>query len=249
MAKVSRRAIASVRPAAEHVGVANILVVEDEPDLNALLCEQLAKDGHRVAGVHDGREAVRRIDAGGLDLVLLDWMLPLLDGPGVLREVRKRSLVPVIMLTARGTDLDIIDGLEAGADDYLAKPVHIRVLRARIAAMLRRSSASQSSLSLSAAADAIAAGDIRVDPENRVATRAGRELDLTPLEFELLHLFCANPGRTFSREFLLERLWADDEDVSARTVDTHIQRLRKKLGDADATLQTVWGVGYRLRNP
>lgn len=248
MAKVSRQAIATVGPAAEHDGVANILIVEDEPDLNALLCEQLTKDGHRVAGVHDGLEAVRRIDAGGLDLVLLDWMLPVLDGPGVLREVRKRSLVPVIMLTARGTDLDIVDGLEAGADDYLSKPVHIRVLRARIAALLRRSSAGQRQ-SIGDSADTITTGDIRVDPDNRIAARGGRELDLTPLEFELLHLFCANPGRTFSRDYLLERLWADDEDVSARTVDTHIQRLRKKLGDADSTLQTVWGVGYRLRVP
>ncbi len=246
MAKVSRPAIASARPAAEHVGVANILVVEDEPDLNALLCEQLAKDGHRITGVFDGIEAVRRIDAGGIDLVLLDWMLPLLDGPGVLREVRKRSLVPVIMLTARGTDLDVVDGLEAGADDYLAKPVHIRVLRARIAAMLRRAGATDR-LHPANGALVIGAGNIRVDPENRFAERAGRELELTPLEFELLHLFCANPGRTFSRDFLLERLWSDDEDVSARTVDTHIQRLRKKLGDADTTLQTVWGVGYRLR--
>jgi len=224
--------------------MATILVVEDEPDLNALLCEQLVRDGHRATGVFDGAEAVRCIDAGGFDLVLLDWMLPVLDGPGVLREVRKRSLVPVIMLTARGTDLDVVNGLEAGADDYLAKPVHIRVLRARIAAMLRRTVPAATE---SPAKNSSAIAGIRIDSANRYAERAGRELELTPLEFELLELFCANPGRTFSRDYLLERLWSDEADVSSRTVDTHIQRLRKKLGDADTTLQTVWGVGYRLR--
>jgi DNA-binding response OmpR family regulator len=226
--------------------MANILVVEDEPDLNALLCEQLAKDGHRVTAVFDGGAAVDRIAADRYDLVLLDWMLPVLDGPRVLREVRKRSLVPVIMLTARGTDLDMVNGLEAGADDYLAKPVHIRVLRARIAAMLRRTTRPTGE-EHSRHGDSVAIADIRLDVANRYAERAGRELELTPLEFDLLELFCTNPGRTFSRDYLLERLWTDESDVSSRTVDTHIQRLRKKLGDGDNTLQTVWGVGYRLR--
>lgn len=231
--------------------MAHILVVEDEPDLNALLAEQLRKDGHTVSQAFDGRAAVEAARAGGTDLVLLDWMLPVLDGVSALTEIRRFSLVPVLMLTARGQDIDIVNGLEAGADDYLPKPAHMRVLRARIAALLRRASANGHPDAPSSAEPEyvapIALAGFEIDRAAREATFEGCRLELTPTEFDLIELFCLHPGRAFSREYLLERIWRDTPQVGGRTVDTHVQRLRKKLGDGDATIQTVWGLGYRVK--
>jgi len=153
------------------------------------------------------------------------------------------------MLTARGQDIDIVNGLESGADDYLAKPVHMRVLRARIAALLRRASLSPAATKEEDTPEAIEASGFVLQPAQRRASFAGSPIELTPTEFALLQLFCSNPGRAFSREYLLERIRSDEPDVGGRTVDTHIQRLRKKIGDGDATIQTVWGLGYRLRPP
>jgi len=227
----------------------HILVVEDEPDLNDLIAEQLRKDGYRVSQAFDGRAAVKAARDGAPDLILLDWMLPVLDGVSALQEIRRASLVPVLMLTARGQDIDVVNALEAGADDYLAKPAHIRVLRARIAALLRRAKAAPAAARTSEAAPAtpVQLGRFRVDREAREVRFGGELLELTPTEYELVELFCLNPGRAFSREYLLERVWADAPDVGVRTVDTHIQRLRKKLGDGDQTIQTVWGLGYRVK--
>jgi DNA-binding response OmpR family regulator len=228
----------------------HILVVEDERDLNDLVAAQLRKEGYRVSQAFDGRAAVDQARECQPDLVLLDWMLPGLDGVSALREIRRFSLVPILMLTARGQDIDIVNGLEAGADDYLPKPAHMRVLRARIAALLRRAATSNGASprdepeSLKPAVDM---GPIHLDREAREATVRGRPVDLTRTEYDLLELFCLNPGRAFSREYLLERIWADSPDVGVRTVDTHVQRLRKKLGDGDATIQTVWGMGYRVK--
>lgn len=225
-----------------------ILVVEDERDLNDLLAEQLVRAGYAVRQAFDGREAVETVRAGGVDLVLLDWMLPVLDGLSALREIRAISLVPVLMLTARGQDIDVVNGLEAGADDYLAKPAHIRVLRARVAALLRRSAtAPPTPEARPAGPDVLRHGGFTVDRAARTVAFEGASLDLTPTEFDLVELLCLNPGRAFSREYLLERIWNESAEVGHRTVDTHVQRLRKKLGDGDATIQTVWGMGYRVK--
>lgn len=230
----------------------HILVAEDEHDLNDLLAEQLRRDGYRVTQAFNGREAVEAVVRGGVDLVLLDWMMPVLDGVAALTEIRKMSLVPVLMLTARGQDIDIVNGLEAGADDYLPKPAHIRVLRARIAALLRRAANGAPPTRAEQPPGAVPLPALRhgpfvVDRAAREVTHNGAVLDLTPTEFDLIELFCAHPGRAFSREYLIERIWAEVPDVGPRTVDTHIQRLRKKLGDGDATIQTVWGLGYRVK--
>lgn len=226
----------------------HILVVEDERDLNDLLAEQLRRDGHSVTQAFDGRAGVEAVRAGGVDLVLLDWMLPVLDGVAALAEIRKLSLVPVLMLTARGQDIDIVNGLEAGADDYLPKPAHMRVLRARIAALLRRSNGTAPVAIPNREGELpLAVAGFRVEPASRRASFAGMPLDLTPTEFDLVQLFCSNPGRAFSRDYLIERVWRHSPDVTGRTVDTHVQRLRKKLGDGDATIQTVWGLGYRVK--
>ena len=247
--KLSQRTLHSSAPAVDDWDMHRILVVEDERDLNDLLAEQLRRDGYQVTQAFDGPAAVDSALSHPVDLVLLDWMLPGLDGLEVLRRIRAHSLVPVLMLTARGQDIDIVNGLEAGADDYLPKPAHMRVLRARLAALLRRASDRETAREDNASEDLgpVAAAGITLDPVTREAAFHGSHLDLTPTEFDLLHLFCSNPGRAFSRDFLIERVWNDVPDVGSRTVDTHIQRVRKKLGDGDATLQTVWGLGYRVK--
>jgi DNA-binding response OmpR family regulator len=226
-----------------------ILVVEDETDLNDLIARQLRQEGHEVHQVYDGQAAVQIVESTRFDLVILDWMLPKLDGLTVARRIRERHVVPIMMLTARGEETDIVLGLEVGADDYLTKPFRIRELLARVRAILRRVELDNT---VSAAAPAVQSSDLAIGPvsmslEMRVARIEGEELDLTPKEFDLLTMFVQHPGRAFSRDYLLERIWGDDVFVTDRTVDTHVQRLRKKLGDHADLIRTVWGIGYKLQ--
>ena len=224
-----------------------ILVVEDEHDLNELVARQLRQDGHEVIQAFDGLAGLEAVEAHAPDLVILDWMLPKLDGLVVCRRIRERHIVPVLMLTARGEEADVVLGLEVGADDYLTKPFRIRELLARVRAILRRSDRTQAAARpTSVEPEAITAGPLHVSSLMRTATLDGAELDLTPKEFDLLALFVKHPGRAFSREYLLERIWGDDVYVTDRTVDTHVQRLRKKLGDEADAIRTVWGIGYRF---
>jgi DNA-binding response OmpR family regulator len=181
-------------------------------------------------------------------LVILDWMLPKLDGLTVARRIRERHVVPIMMLTARGEETDIVLGLEVGADDYLTKPFKIRELQARVRAILRREQFHESSLEPQAVTEVpLESGQIRLSLDMRTAFVSDEELDLTPKEFDLLAMFVQNPGRAFSRDYLLERIWGDDVYVTDRTVDTHVQRLRKKLGDEADAIRTVWGIGYRFQ--
>ncbi|MCC6791924.1 MAG: response regulator transcription factor, partial [Thermomicrobiales bacterium] len=160
----------------------------------------------------------------------------------------ERHVVPILMLTARGEEADIILGLEVGADDYLAKPFRIRELLARVRAILRRSERMASVVAVSEEPQGIAFGPLRVSLEMRSAELSGVKLELTPKEFDLLALFAQHPGRAFSRDYLLQRIWGDDVYVTDRTVDTHVQRLRKKLGDEADLIRTVWGIGYRFQH-
>ena len=231
-----------------------ILVVEDERDLNDLIVRQLRQEGHDVVQAFDGQTALEIALGQSFDLIVLDWMLPRLDGLTVARQIRERSVVPILMLTARGEETDIVLGLEVGADDYLTKPFRMRELMARIRALLRRVSlghAAEAPVGADAPADAIIVGDglLTISESMRTVTLAGTELDLTPKEFELIALFARNPGRAFSRDYLLERIWGDDTYVTDRTVDTHVQRLRKKLGDEAELIRTVWGIGYKFQLP
>jgi DNA-binding response OmpR family regulator len=225
-----------------------VLVVEDDTDLNELIARQLRQDGHEVLQAFDGEAGLEAVDRELPDLVVLDWMLPKLDGLVVCRRIRERHVVPVLMLTARSEEADIILGLEVGADDYLTKPFRIRELLARVRAILRRSERMHSdAIGSSASTSITVAGPISVSLDMRTATIDDSELDLTPKEFDLLSLFVQNPGRAFSREYLLERIWGDEVYVTDRTVDTHVQRLRKKLNDDADLIQTVWGIGYRFQ--
>jgi DNA-binding response OmpR family regulator len=228
--------------------MSRILVVEDETDLNDLITRQLRQEGHEVYQAFDGEAGVDVAFAINPDLIILDWMLPKLDGLAVCRRIRERSIIPVLMLTARSEEADIVLGLEVGADDYLTKPFKIRELQARVRAILRREQFHVAEAATEYVTDSVLeVGEIRMSLDMRTAFVGAEELDLTPKEFDLLAIFVQNPGRAFSRDFLLERIWGDDVYVTDRTVDTHVQRLRKKLGDEADAIRTVWGIGYKLQ--
>jgi DNA-binding response OmpR family regulator len=245
----------------EEEEMATILVVEDETDINNLIRSQLEAEGHTVHQAFDGLTGLALVGQTRPDLVILDWMLPRLDGLAVCRQIRQDYLVPIIMLTARSEEIDRVLGLEVGADDYVVKPFGIRELMARVRALLRRvaldataidpivhavANEGTNDLAMPPAPPPIVRGDLRIDLADRVATLDSAEIDLTLKEYELLVLLTSHPGRAFSRDFLLERLWGDDYEGFDRTVDTHIMRLRKKLGPIGEKIATVWGVGYRF---
>ncbi|HEX6548146.1 MAG TPA: response regulator transcription factor [Candidatus Dormibacteraeota bacterium] len=232
--------------------MALVLVVEDEVDLNNLVRDQLVAAGYSVEQAFDGKAGVAAVERAVPDLILLDWMLPDLDGLAVCRQIRERHVVPIIMLTARTEEIDRVLGLEVGADDYVTKPFSVRELMARVRANLRRvelDARTSAPGPETGAAERIEVGGLVVDGAARTATLQGRLLSLTPKEFELLQLFVSNPGRAYSREFLIERVWDGDFEGYDRAVDTHITRLRRKLGPLGAQIETVWGVGYRFRRP
>ncbi len=223
---------------------AHVLIVEDEPAQRALLAYNLSAEGFRTSEAADGEAALEAIAGDPPDLVLLDWMLPRLSGIETCRRLRARAAtrdLPVILLSARGEDEDKVRGLEAGADDYMVKPWSMGELVARIRAQLRRSRAA-------ATGAALGHGDILLDPETHRVTRAGVQLRLGPTEFRLLATLMERPGRVWSREALLDRVWGRGIHVDSRTVDVHMGRLRKALmaGGGDNPVRTVRGAGYAL---
>jgi DNA-binding response OmpR family regulator len=225
--------------------MARILIVEDEAPLSDLVRSHLEQEGHTVDQAFDGHAALTDADRARPDLVILDWMLPGLDGLSVCRELRRKHLMPILMLTARGDVADRVTGLEVGADDYLGKPFSIVELAARVAALLRR--VALDSASADDPAQPLTFATLVLDPAGHRATLAGSSLDLSRREMDLLEILLRHPGRTFSRDFLLERLWDPDFDGLDRAVDTQMVRLRRKLGDLGVCIETVWGAGYRFR--
>jgi len=228
---------------------ARILVVDDEPAVTDLLAYNLHKAGYEILLAADGREALRLARQSNPDLILLDLMLPEVDGLDVCRELRRTSEVPVIMLTARGEEIDRVVGLELGADDYVSKPFSMRELLARIKAVLRRAQADR--LAGEPATILRGKGSLRLDMESRIVTIGQTSLALTRLEFDLLSLLLINAGRVLTRERLLEQAWGYDFVGDTRAVDSAIKRLRAKLREASAeadSIEAVRGVGYRL-NP
>jgi DNA-binding response OmpR family regulator len=226
---------------------ATILLVDDEEAVQKLLTYPLEHEGFRVLQARDGEEALERFAAEHVDLVVLDLMLPKLDGLEVCRRLRARSTVPIIMLTARDDELDKVVGLELGADDYITKPFSIREFRSRVRALLRRASIA----SMTDAADVIAVDGIAIDVAKRTVEVRDRPVDLTYVEFELLRTMAGRPGRVFSRQALLEALWGDYAYREPRTIDVHVRHLREKL-ERDPRdpefIFTVRGVGYRFRD-
>jgi DNA-binding response OmpR family regulator len=229
--------------------MATILLVEDALDLAQVIVRELEAAGYEVMHAGDGVIALQLHAAHQPDLVILDWMLPRLDGLEVLRQIRQSSATPVLMLTARDEEADRVIGLEVGADDYLTKPFSMRELMARVRALLRRIERVRQILEADrAGGDAVIRyGPLRLDPQAYQATLADEPLDLTRTEFELLHLLLRNPGRAFSRAYLLDTVWGETYVIGDRSVDNAILRLRRKLGDLGEAIETVWGIGYRLR--
>ncbi len=219
-----------------------ILLVDDEPLILKGLKFSLEQDGYETDTAADGEEALAKMRAGGYDIVLLDVMLPKLSGIEVCQTIRETSNIPIIMLTAKGEDMDKILGLEYGADDYMTKPFNILEVKARIKSILRRAGAAPEAPKFE-----LAAGDIAINIGNRSVTAHGEVVNLTVKEFDLLQLFMNNPGRVYSRDELLETVWGFDYLGDVRTVDVHIRRLREKI-EKDSTkpiyIMTKWGVGY-----
>ncbi len=226
--------------------MATILVVEDERDLNNLIRRHLEEEGHKVLQAFDGPSAALYATQEHPDLIVLDWMLPRLDGLEVCRRIRRESIAPVLMLTARAEEIDRVLGLEVGADDYLTKPFSIRELLARVRALLRRVELDQAGQSDEAAPPVLLAGPLQVDLAAHVVSVDGQPVELAPKEFDLLEILARHPGRAFSRDYLMEKVWGYDALGSDRTVDTHVLRLRKKLGAEGERIETVWGLGYRV---
>src|SRR5581483_5268850 len=228
-------------------GQARILLVDDEQAVQTLLTYPLRKEGYEVVGAVDGQETLDRFSEERFDLVMLDIMLPKLDGIEVCRRLRTRSQVPIIMLTAKGDEIDKVAGLEMGADDYITKPFSVREFRSRVKAALRRGNMAGAVN----AAEPIRAGELEIDPERRAVTLDGKPVQLTYVEFEMLATLAARPGKVFTREALLEHIWGDSTYRDPRTVDVHVRHLREKLESDPKNpeyLFTVRGVGYRFRD-
>ena len=224
-----------------------ILVVDDEKVLVKGIKFNLENEGYQVEVGYDGEQAVELARNGGFDLIILDLMMPKIDGLQACMRIREFSNVPVIMLTARSEDTDKIIGFECGADDYITKPFNILELKARIRAMLRRAGAAHQKDKTSR----LQVGHIALDTDERSASKDGQAVDLTAKEFDLMELLMRNPGRVYSRENLLNIVWGYEYAGEYRTVDVHIGRLREKLELDPANpeyILTKWGVGYYLKN-
>jgi len=226
-----------------------ILLVDDEHAIQTLLSYPLQKDGYEVVNATDGRQALARFEEGPFDLVVLDVMLPQMDGLEVCRRMRARSTVPIIMLTAKAEEVDKVVGLELGADDYITKPFSMREFRSRVRAALRRGAMSRAEELDDETPLAVV--DLRIDFAKRAVAVREEQVELTFVEFEILAALARNPGRVFTRDMLLTRIWGDSAFRDPRTIDVHIRHLREKL-ERDPKdpeyLFTVRGVGYRFRD-
>jgi two-component system response regulator CpxR len=229
-----------------------ILIIDDDFELCSLVTEYLAGEGFRVESVHDGETGLQRASAGGYLLVILDVMLPGMSGFDVLRRLRASSRIPVLLLTARGEDVDRIVGLEIGADDYLPKPFNPRELVARIRAILRRSAADPKSIGVPRPPEVLRVGDIELDPATRTVRHAGAAVELTSVEFNLLEVLLREAGRVVTREQLVSAVLSRKFSPFDRSIDMHVSKVRKKLGDTNGDeehIKTVRGVGYILARP
>jgi DNA-binding response OmpR family regulator len=227
---------------------ARILLVDDEQPIQTLLSFPLQKDGYEVVQAMDGREALARFGEQTFDLVVLDVMMPRMDGLEVCRRLRARSSVPIIMLTAKSEEIDKVLGLELGADDYITKPFSLREFRSRVKAALRRAGLRQSDPDEDRPIEVLG---LRIDPAKRAVVVRDEPVQTTYVEFEILTALARNPGRVYTRDMLLARVWGDSAYRDPRTIDVHIRHLREKL-ERDAKepeyIFTVRGVGYRFRD-
>ena len=222
-----------------------ILIIEDEIHIARMIRLELEREGYTCACAYDGEEALQKASDNKYDIILLDLMLPKLSGLEVCQQIREFSNVTIIMLTAKGEDMDKILGLEYGADDYITKPFNILEVKARIKAIMRRTGSSKENATVKE--HIIESGDVRLDCDGRRLFIAGREINLTAKEFDVLELLVTNPNSVYSREKLLKLIWGADYPGDVRTVDVHIRRLREKIENNPSEpkyVHTKWGVGY-----
>jgi len=227
-----------------------ILLVEDTQNLAQVIIRELERQHYRVIHASDGPTALRLHLEERPDIVILDWMLPGLDGLAVMRHIHQKAATPILMLTARGEEVDRVLGLEMGADDYLAKPFSMRELIARIHVLLRHVEQIQQIVradQTSKGQEVFRYGPLSLDPQEHIAMLDGAEIELSMNEFEVLYLLLRSPGRTFSRSYLQETVWKNPSLAGDRSVDNTMLRLRKKLGPLSESIETVRGIGYRLR--
>ncbi|SKA95401.1 DNA-binding response regulator, OmpR family, contains REC and winged-helix (wHTH) domain [Caloramator quimbayensis] len=217
-----------------------VLVVDDDSNICDLIELYLQKEGYRVYKAHNGSEAIKIYRDKTVDIIVLDIMMPIMDGYETLKEIRKTSSVPVLMLTAKGETFDRVLGLELGADDYIVKPFEPKELVARIKAVLRRYKPQTQKRALEFS-------DLIIDADSYIVKYKGQEMEMPPKEFELLYFIASNPNKVFTRDQLLYEVWGYDYPGDSRTVDVHVKRLREKLPDnKEWQIKTVWGVGYKF---
>ena len=222
----------------EHMDDITVLVVDDEARMRKLVCDFLQKKGYRYVEAEDGEQAIDRFfERKDIDLVILDVMMPKMDGWAVCKEIRQYSNVPIIMLTARSEERDELLGFKLGVDEYISKPFSPKILMARIDAILRRTGQDE---------EAISMGGIVVDKKAHLVTIDGTPVELSVKEFELLSYFMDNRGVALSREKILNNVWNYDYYGDARTIDTHVKKLRSKMGDKGEYIKTIWGMGYKF---
>ena len=229
-----------------------VLVVEDEESFVEALKVGLKREGFRVEVARDGVQALEMFDIVKPDVILLDVMLPKMSGVDVCRQLRKKTLTPIIMVTAKGAEIDTVVGLEVGADDYVTKPYRLRELTARIRAVLRRGSAAVADRGGELSSGSVQVGDVSLDPDEHKVSIRGEMHKLPLKEFELLHILLANAGRVLSRDVLIDRVWGSDYVGDTKTLDVHIKRLRAKVEDNPAQpsrIVTIRGLGYKYEKP
>ena len=217
-----------------------ILIAEDDRELRQLFAHVLTKNGYTVLGVSNGEEALAALEQSYYDLIISDIMMPKMDGWQTCREIRQSSKVPIIMLTAKGEESDELNGFELGVDEYISKPFSPKILVARVGAILRRSGKTQDEEA------AVSMGGIVLDKAAHMVTVDGERIDLSYKEFELLAYFMENRGIALSREVILNHVWNYDYFGDARTIDTHVKKLRSKMGEKGKYIKTIWGMGYKF---
>ncbi|BFH64155.1 response regulator transcription factor [Paenibacillus azoreducens] len=222
-----------------------ILIADDEPEIADLIALHLKKEGYHCITVHNGQDAIQAVHTQPVDLAILDIMMPKFDGYEVTRQIREQYYMPIIFLSAKASDLDKIEGLVRGADDYITKPFNPMEMVARVNAHLRRTM--QLAQMAAASKPIIEVAGLIIDPEQRSVSLYGKTVDLTPKEFDILYLMARHPKKVFSAENIFEQVWGEEYFEGGNTVMVHIRTLRKKLGeDKDKFIKTVWGVGYTL---
>ena len=226
--------------------MAKILIIEDAENLATVLSQEFSKNGHQTYHFSTGEEGLVFLQKDPVHLVILDWMLPGMDGLSVLREIQKNSEIPVLMLTARADEMDKVVGLELGAEDYLTKPFSMRELIARVNVILRRSDRINMPFKTKEETEIISWKSLELDSTQHQVHVGGNEITLSPTEFDLLELFLHNPGRVYNRSFLMENIWHEQYIPGDRSIDNAILRLRKKIDPLGESIESVWGIGYRF---